>query len=176
MALNDFDPRLVAHMILVTYLGGHALYPSIDDMWPELKIPSTAGAPPEENHFVRGVGELHYVALYELGIFLMYNELKAVAEQMLLHYLRSHWRVMPAAPRWPDVPQMYLDQIIRILKETYNRIPAGEGTLRLEVTAQCIERRAAMTKPPEVWRLEEIWEVIERHELFAWHLGLRLKM
>lgn len=33
-----------------------------------------------------------------------------------------------------------------------------------------------MKEPREVWRLEEIWEAIERHELFAWHLGLRLKM
>lgn len=73
------------------------------------------------------------MALYELGIFLMYNELKAVAQKELLYYLRSHWHTMQVALRWPDIlPQIYIDQITRILKETYNRVPAGEGSLQLE--------------------------------------------
>ena len=121
--------------------------------------------------------ELHYLALYELGIFLMYDELKALAQKGLLRYLSSHWHSLEVVMhRWPDIDQIHLDQVIRVLKETYTRIPAEEGSLRLEVAAACIEGRAAINDFGEVCRLQEIWDVIGRHELSTWQLGLRLKL
>lgn len=162
-------------MVLVTYLGQHACHRNIDDMWPELGRPSREEVPVEESDYFRGVEDLHYIALYELGIFLMYVELKTYAQKRLLHNFTSHLHHLNMSRRWLDIPEAYFKQVTRVLEETYNRIPADEGNLRLEVTAVCIENRVAINDFGEVCRLSEVWDSIE-HEPFAWQLGLRLKL
>ena len=164
-------------MILCTYLGQETQWRDIDEVWPELRLS-------EKEHNTldqKGIQDLHYVELYELAVFLMYDELKNLAQTELLKDLKFHWHQVKSRLHHTIIPATSINDITRMLHEVYTRIPAQMGSLRLEVTAMCIENYCTPRSQQEELRaqeyvkLREIWSMVKRHELFAWQLGLRLQ-
>ena len=163
LTLRDKKRLVVAHMLLFAYMGDEAIVRSVHDTWPFLKQDAVEATGKEPMQWA----QLHYVDLYELATFLMFEELQEFAKRTIIQLQDYDWEEFRCDDRHVDGAE--ISSAARVLRYIYTRIPVEGGGLRAEITANCVKNWG------NVDGCQEIIDVVTEFEPVAWQVGVTFR-